>query len=62
MEDDIHYAHLDVGGVFRAICGTWRRAQNWTTLKDLVTCPACRRALAEERRAVGRRDELAVDA
>jgi hypothetical protein len=51
MDDDaIHLARIDSpADAFRAICGAWRRARNWTTIPRLVTCPACLGRLADAR-------------
>jgi hypothetical protein len=51
MEDEVHLVRGEsLSGDFRAVCGGWRRARNWTTLLRLVTCAACLRSMGDEAR------------
>jgi hypothetical protein len=37
----------------RPICGAWHDGVNWTTVRRVVTCPACARLLrAQQREAI----------
>ena len=36
-----------IGTELRPVCGAWHDAVTWTTVRTLMTCPACARLLRE---------------